>query len=124
VRFNLVNSHRMTNTEIDMTSYHKENQEATKEAELAREKAREVACEALRYARQCKGEDVDPSIKQMASTIGKEAAELRKQAKAKAAKAAEARRIACKRAMGEKPVPPLPREAFNGGKMPMPPNRR
>jgi len=107
-----------------MTSYHKENQEATKAAEDARETAREMNLEALRYARQCKGEDVDPIVKALASSAGRFAAEARKEAKEKAAKAAEARRIACKRAMGEKPVPPFPRELCNGGKMPLPPNRR
>lgn len=106
-----------------MTSYHKENKEATKEAEKAREAAREMAVEALRFARQCKGEDVDPMIRALASSAGKLAAEARKEAKEKAAKAAEARRIACKRAMGDKPIPPLPRELCNGGKMPIPPNR-
>jgi len=107
-----------------MTSYHEENKKATKEATAAREHAREVAAEALRYARQCKGEDVDPMIRALASNAGRMAAEARKEAKEKSAKAAEARRIACKRAMGESVVPPFAREAFNGGAMPVPPNRR
>jgi hypothetical protein len=107
-----------------MTSYYKENHEATKEAEKAREKARELAVEALRYARQCKGEDVDPMIRILASSAGRLAAEARKEAKEKAAKAAEARRIACKRAMGTPEVPDFPSKSFNGGKMPTPPNRK
>jgi len=123
MRFNLTSSHRLSESEIDMTSYHEQNKKATQEAEQAREQAREMNLEALRYARQCKGEDVDPMIKTLAMSAGRVAAEARKEAKEKAARAAEARRIACKRAMGEKPVPPLPRELCNGGKMPVPPSR-
>lgn len=102
-------------------NYHKENKEATKAAEQAREAAREVVAESLRYARQCKGEDVDPTMRVLASSAGKAAAEARKVAKEAAAKAAEARRLACAQAMPKPPVPPLPRELVNGGRMPVPP---
>jgi len=107
-----------------MGSYHKENQEARKESEKAYEKAYDLVLESLRYARQCKGEDVDPTVKELASTVAKEAAEARKQAKVLAAKAAEARRIACKRALGKTIVPDFPAMSFNGGKIPSPPNRK
>ena len=105
-------------------NYYQENKKASNEATIARENARELATEALRYARQCKGEDVDPTIRALASSAGRTAAEARKEAKEKTAKAAELRRIACKRAMGKPEVPDFPSKSFNDGKMPTPPNRR
>ena len=107
-----------------MSNHHEENQIAFTEALAARAKAQELVNEALRYARQCKGENVDQATKQAASEAGKIASEARKEAKAASAKAASARRIACRVAMGPKEIPNIPRENFNGGKMPVPPHRR
>jgi len=106
-----------------MNKFHKENEAARIEAEKAYEEWHDMAADALRLARQCKGEEVDPMVKALASSAGRIAAEKRAELKEKQARAAEARRLACKKAMGEKPIPPLPRDMF-GGKMPIPPNRQ
>lgn len=106
-----------------MSKFHKENQEARIEAEKAYEEWHDKASDALRLARQCKGEDVDPMVKNLASSAGKLAAEARAKLKEKQAKAAELRRMACHAAMPKPAAPPLPRDMF-GGKMPVPPNRQ
>ena len=103
--------------------FHKENQEARVAAEAAYEEWYDMAADALRLARQCKGEEVDPMVKALASSAGKMAAKKRAELKEKQAKAAQARRMACFAATPKKPTPPLPRDMF-GGKMPVPPNRQ
>ena len=118
-------SHLATNRSKTMTTnkFHKENEVARIAAEAAYEEWHDMAADALRLARQCKGEEVDPMVKALASSAGRMAAEKRAELKAKQVAAAQARRLACAAAMPKPSPPPLPRDMF-GGKMPVPPNRQ
>ena len=102
-----------------MTDYNKLNHEAREAAEAARERRDELVNESLRYARQCKGEEVSDEVRVLASLTGKLAAEARKEAKEKEAAAASARRIACFKATPPAPPPPeLPKPLAPPGQKP------